>query len=470
MIKSIKRIKNVYLILNLKWWHTMLATILGFLDSLSNVLLLLGIGEFVARQLHTSSTKGNLLKVLFGEHISELNFNLIFISILILKALTISSKYFLNEKIKLQVERKLTLEMLDQKRSSTHRKILSRINNLISKGIIGLLSDFFFITLVFGLLMTYDSYLALSYLAFVCSVFSLATFFINFNNQRIHDALNRRSKYRKKEKEIERKIDDLIHTDRFDKEINILKKRFNLYEEISSKKNKIIAISEAISPITFFTFLVIISFVFSQNHTFSSSTLLEIILLLIYSQGPIRRILRVPRYWISGSKAMQLILEDKVKNEPTFEYEKWSAELDKIHDSFSSVITKHSEEYLNLLLSPLQREKSSLIKNIRFFDTKSKLAGDSLLSSISFKSRSKESEAILNLANLLKLPKDFIDLLENNKSSNNLLSTRFLFYAYVLMCEIDHSEIVFFTSDFSHEFIQLKETSAFALKKTYICL
>lgn len=470
MIKTTLRIKQAYNILNLKWWPTLLATILGFLDSVANIVLLLSIGEFVARQIHTTSTKGNILKIFFGEQISDYTFNLIFVFVLFTKAFTISTKYFLNEKIKIQIEKELTLELFRKGNHKSLRKLKSALTKFIIKGIIGFLSDVFFMLLVFCILLSYHSSLAFAYFIFVILIISIARFFLQFNKTKISEASTKRNRYLKKEKLIERDFLELKHNNRIEKEIGILAKRFQAYEIFARRKNILLSLAEAISPVAFFSFLILISLTYSHLNLISTSSFLEIILLLIYSQGPIRRSLRIPRYWIAGGNALEKIQ----MNRNSFNNEEQLKQIvERVRYGLSqitAVITSLPFENLNSILSSFKKEQNTYPFHFRYFNIQSKLVGETVISALSYKSTTKERPAIVDLVQALNLPKEFSDELDSPITLNPNFSKKFLFYGFVIMSELDNSEIIFFSEEFRNEFLKLKDTSSIALKKTYICL
>jgi hypothetical protein len=430
MIIEIKNASKFLKEINIKWWSILLTTILSFLDSLSNVLLLLGIGQIVAIQASANSTKGNILKLFFGDFAPGENFIYLFIFFLLLKILALCFKTLLNEQIKTRITVNMTARWAKIHSAPAPAIKTTEITNLFSKGYIGFLADSFFLLVVFGILINYSSSIGLLYLAFIGFNIALVKFIYTLNKEKISDARKLKNRYKRKEKLIRQFSHELKHTDRLEKESNLLLKRLKAFELGSLKKNRIIGIAEAITPLSFFSFLLFLAYSQEVFTTGVGSSFLEITLLLIYSQGSLRRNMRATRYWIIGRTEIIKFLE-------------------------------------NLKLSNPDEEN----KELRYFKNNFQLYGESLISAIAFKSVSKEKIELIELAEKLDNTGKLAEILsEEEVNFQQKLTREFLFFSLIIMSELDNSKHIVFDLSFQEYFNTLfagKDTSY--LKKTYQC-
>lgn len=430
MIREIKNVSKFLHEINIKWWSILLTTILSFLDSLSNVLLLLGIGQIVAIQTSANSTKGNILKLFFGELSSGKNFIFLFLIFLLIKIVTLSLKTFLIQQTRTRISVNMIACWAKKNPSSTSSIKSIEICNLFTKGYIGFISDSFFLLVVLGILLTYNLSIGLFYLAFIGFNIILIQFIYALNKDKISNVKKLKSRYRRKEKLIRQYSAELAQTDRLEKETKLLKKRMQAFETASLKKNRIIAIAEAITPLSFFSFIIFVAYSYPLFTTSIQASFLEITLLLIYSQGSLRRNMRATRFWVIGRAEITRFLENL--------------------------------KPINILPEP---------KEIRYFKNNFQLHGESLISAIAFKSVASEKKRIIELAKKLEKSGAFAKTLELEESTfNQKISREYLFFSMIIMSELDQSNQVIFDSTFEQYFNSTfleKDTSY--LKKTYLC-
>jgi hypothetical protein len=278
--------------------------------------------------------------------------------------------------------------------------------------------------------MNYSPSIGLLFLAFIAINVVTVKFIYALNKEKLNEARKLKNRYKRKEKFIRQFTHELQHTDRLEKESNLLLKRLHAFELGNLKKNSIIGIAEAITPLSFFSFLLFVAYSHKLFTTGIESSFLEITLLLIYSQGSLRRNMRATRYWVIGKTEITKFLE--------------------ILDNNNKV-----EEH----------------KELRHFNNYFQLHGESLISAIAFKSVSKEKKQILDLASKLDNSSKLVEFLseEEIKFQQNL-TREFLFLSLIIMSELDDSKQIIFDRSFQEYFNNLfegKDTSY--LKKTYQC-
>lgn len=430
MIIDIKNASKFLEKINIKWWSILLTTILSFLDSLSNVLLLLGIGQIIANQTSSNSTKGNILKLFFGDNASGENFIYLFLFFLFLKVFALCFKSLMTEQVKTRISVNMIAKWAKINTPSSAAIKTTEISNLFAKGYIGFISDSFFLLVVFGILMNYSPSIGLLFLAFIAINVVIVKFIYALNKEKLNDVRKLKNRYKRKEKFIRQFTHELKHTDRLEKESNILLKRLHAFELGNLKKNRFIGMAEAITPLSFFSFLLFVAY---SHNLFSSgieSSFLEITLLLIYSQGSLRRNMRATRYWVIGKTEITKFLEILNSN---------------------SIVEEHKE--------------------LRLFNNHFQLHGESLISAIAFMSVSKEKKQILYLASKLDNSSKLVELLsEEEIKFQQKLTPDFLFLSLIIMSELDHSKQIVFDSTFKEYFnntFHEKDTSF--LKKTFLC-
>lgn len=432
MIRETKKASTFLKEINIKWWSILLTTILSFVDSLSNVLLLLGIGQIVANQTSSNSTKGNILKLFFGENASGENFIYLFLFFLLLKVFALCFKTLITEQVKTRISVNMIARWAKLNTPPSAAMKTTEISNLFAKGYIGFISDSFFLLVVFGILMNYSSSIGLLFLAFIAINIVLVKFIYTLNNEKTNEARRLKNRYKRKEKFIRQFTQELQHTDRLDKESNLLLKRLQDYEDGNLKKNRVIGMAEAITPLSFFSFLLFVAYSHKLFTTGIESSFLEITLLLIYSQGSLRRNMRATRYWVIGRTEITKFLEMLNNPNPNFTEEN---------------------------------------KEPRHFNHHFQLQGESLISAIAFKSVSKEKKRILDLAEKLdKSGKLTAILLEEDSKFQHKFNPELLFFSLIIMSELDSSKVIIFDQSFQKHFTHLfngKDTSY--LKKTYQC-
>jgi hypothetical protein len=430
MIRETKNASTFLKEINIKWWSILLTTILSFVDSLSNVLLLLGIGQIVANQTSSNSTKGNILKLFFGEYSSGKNFIYLFLVFLLLKVFALCFKTLLTEQIKTRISIRMIAKRAKLKSPPAKEIKTTEISNLFAKGYIGFFADSFFLLVVFGILMNYSQSIGLLYIAFIGFNIALIKFIYTFNKGKISEARKLKNRYKRKEKLIRQFSQDLHQTDRLDRESNLLLKRLQAFELGSLKKNSLLGIAEAITPLSFFSFLLFVAYSHQFFATGIESSFLEITLLLIYSQGSLRRNMRATRYWVVGRTEISTFLES-IQNQNT---------TDEVIET-------------------------------RYFKKNMQLHGESLISAITYKGISKEKNQILQLAEKLDPSGNFLQLIsEEDSKFQQKISHEFLFFSFLIMCELDQSKHITFDHSFHEYFKNLfDKTDTSFLKKTYQC-
>jgi len=305
----------------------------------------------------------------------------------------------------------------------------TEISNLFAKGYIGFFADSFFLLVVFGILMNYSQSIGLLYIAFIGFNIALVKLIYTLNNDKISEARKLKNRYKRKEKLIRQFSQDLHQTDRLGRESNLLLKRLQAFELGSLKKNSLLGIAEAITPLSFFSFLLFVAYSHQFFSTGIESSFLEITLLLIYSQGSLRRNMRATRYWVIGRTEISAFLE----------------------------IIKNTS--------------SNEINETRYFNKHIQLHGESLISAITYNGISKEKNQILQLAEKLDLSGKFVQVLsEEDSKFQQKISHEILFFSLIIMSELDNSKHINFDHSFQEYFNNLfDKTDTSFLKKTYQC-
>lgn len=465
MIREIHNARKFLIKLDIKWWSVFSTTILCFLDSMSNVLLLLGIGQIAANQLSSNSTKGNILKLFFGDLISSPKFTFIFVLFLGIKVFSIALKKIKIEQIKTRISNNMFIHWSNNEGMHSSDLKTSEITNFFSKGIIGFLSDSFFLIVVFAVLLNYNSFIGALFIAFIALNIFLVKLLFNLNKKLIDNNRKNKNRLKRKQKFIKQNSLELQRIDRLKKEQGVLSKRVDAFNVANSKLNVMIGIAEAITPLSFFSFLL---FIAHSNHLFSNtsaSTFLEITLLLIYSQGSLRRNMRATRYWINGNSEVVKFLNtnDQLNSgksvNPHF---------------FNSIATSKTTSELNSI------EKENLVQilenelnyhtQFRYIRPRKAIIGENIIEALSFRNSTREKNRILELAAKLDSSGNLHDLISTKTQDfqHNLTSEQLFFYS-IIQSELDNSELILFDQAFLPQFNQLFQSKPDYLKKTYLC-
>ena len=191
---------------------------------------------------------------------------------------------------------------------------------------------------------------------------------------------------------------------------------FRSYKRLHSINSLYVAVAEAIVPLSFFSFLLFIVYsqsIFSQS---LATSFLEITLLLIYSQGALRRNMRATRYWIVGKIEL-----DKFNTLSNFIKETTSLE-NKVNINFPTLkILKELNKEEQEAISQLVNEPNHAPSNFRYFRDSFNLPGENLLSSLYFESLQKEKKEILELAYQLDNSHSLTEKILDKKSNFNFI-------------------------------------------------
>ena len=465
MIREIKSTFHFLTEIKIKWWSIVSTTILGFLDSLANVSLLLGIGQLIANIIGTGSTKGNILKLLFGPISSSEKFIYVFVTILILKIFFLALKTYQLALVKSEIILLSTHLSIEKQPHKLSELKTNELSNFIAKGIIGFLSDTFFLLVVFSILSYYNLTIGFVFILFILLNILTVRFIYNQNSNRIKETQQLKSRYKKKQKLIHQFAEELQKINRLSKEKKIFEKRISKYKRLHSINSLYVAVAEAIVPLSFFSFLLFIAYsqsIFSQS---LATSFLEITLLLIYSQGALRRNMRATRYWIVGKIEL-----DKFNTLSNFIKETTSLE-NKVNINFPTLkILKELNKEEQEAISQLVNEPNHAPSNFRYFRDSFNLPGENLLSSLYFESLQKEKKEILELAYQLDNSHSLTEKILDKKSNFNFeLSRKERFHLLIILSELDESELILFDSSYQTFFNELCIQNPKFLQKIYLC-
>jgi hypothetical protein len=318
---------------------------------------------------------------------------------------------------------------------------------------------------VFAVLLNYNSFIGALFIAFIALNIFLVKLLFNFNKKLIDNNRKNKNRLKRKQKFIKQNSLELQRIDRLKKEQGVLLKRIDAFRQANSKLNVMIGAAEAITPLSFFSFLL---FIAHSNHLFSNttaSTFLEITLLLIYSQGSLRRNMRAPRYWINGNaevvnflNAIEQLDSEKSVNPHFFN----SISNSKTTSELNSI----EEENLNQILE----NELHYHTQFRYIRPRKMILGENIIEALSFRNATKEKNRILELAALLDSSGNLHDTIsKETRDFQNNLTIELLFFYTIIQSELDKSELILFDRAFLPQFNQLFQLKPDYLKKIYIC-
>jgi hypothetical protein len=464
MMQVFRNIQSFLIKLEIKWWSIVLTTILCFLDSLSNVLLLLGIGQIVANQISSTSTKGNILKLFFGELISTQKFTFVFIFFLLIKILSVALKKIKIEQVKTAISTNM-IRLWSRNDSPSNEIKSSEIANFFAKGVIGFISDSFFLLVVFAVLANYNLAIGSLFIAFIATNIFVIKILYHLNKNIFDENQKNKKRLIRKQKLIKQHFIELRKIDRFEKEKGILTKRIGSFQLANFKLNLIIGIAEAITPLSFFSFLLILAHSSQLFSKTPSSTFLEITLLLIYSQGSLRRNMRATRYWVQGNNEISRFLKDL--DQQIIETQK---KLTFNHPFEISTSTNNLSASEKDFLHEVIQNESNYYTQFRYIDQRNRPLGESLLEAACYRSKIKEKEKILKLASKIDPSGDLTKILSDESFDlNTKITIEQLFFFTIIQSEMDQSELILFENNFLPIFIKFFDKKPDYLKKIYLC-
>ena len=303
-------------------------------NSLLNVLLPLSIGKFYELTFHESSAKGKLFDTLHLSVETMTAFFTFFLSLIALKSIiTYCEKYFtgmVGERFSRDLRELLFRAQLSHSMAVHEMKPsgkyllrysgdLSFIQRFISKGIIQFSGDVIFLAAAFTVLLLINATLT----AIVIAGLALATGFIILLNKSVRRATIRRRNQRSSLlgfvttrlqafytlKSFNREVPETTH---FNRQSH---KMYNL----GIRYYKIYSLVQAILPALFFgTMAMVLYFVAAERESYPSAfhhgDVLNYILLLLYIQASIRRMLGVNVVWQLGQVSILKLL--RIINQP----------------------------------------------------------------------------------------------------------------------------------------------------------
>ncbi|MBK9730505.1 MAG: ABC transporter ATP-binding protein [Chitinophagaceae bacterium] len=356
----------------------MLATFVASIgSSLLNVLLPLSIGKFYELAFHESSTKGKLFDTLHLSLETMSGFFTFFIILIGFKSIiTYCEKYFtgmVGERFSRDLRELLFRTQLSH--SMTVHEVkpagkyllrysgdLTFIQRFISKGIIQFSGDVIFLATAFTVLFLINAPLT----SIVIGGLTVATFIIIFLNKFVRSAtIKRRNQRSTLLGFVATRLQGFFTIKSFNREVPeaaLFNRQSRKMYELGIHYYKIYAFVQAILPALFFGTLAIVLYFVAVTreqppYTIHHGDVLNFILLLLYIQASIRRMLSVNVVWQLGQVSMIKLL--RIINQPaearaepeTIETAKGRITFEDV--SFQYKSAEHPAfEHLSLLIKP----------------------------------------------------------------------------------------------------------------------
>lgn len=310
----------------------------GFINSCVSFLLPVSIGEFFAFHFHTGSSKGKLLAWM-GLHINTmLQFLLLFVLLLIAKAITgyigVLGTYKQGELFVKGIRESIFAAQMNWEPSGlpkgSYGKYLLRysndmksLQNYYTKGVIGGIKNLIF--LFAGLFLLSRINLILAIILFLLLIISatLIYFIARYQKSFIRSSRNQRSSLlsfvakslvgfeRLKQRQAEAATIE-----------NFERRSENLYST-NMQSNKIETLLQNLTPLLIYTMIGILLWQMTMHYvTISASDGLMIILMVLMMQGAMRKTLKIPGYLNKGKISLlkiNKILQPQTINTDSFE-------------------------------------------------------------------------------------------------------------------------------------------------------
>jgi len=375
-----------------------------FAQSYTTLLLLLLVGQITSQ---SDSTKADVLQHFsFGLFNSQHQWNWVIV-LLILKAFFIVVKnyqlriYLLELQLKIQdfFLFKATNEFNPNEGLSKDIKLFAKS---WIKGNVSFIADVVFLTIIFVNLYILNIKVAFSWLLVFFSA-------ISFRYAIVHVYVNQKNSWKRAHLKVQRKLKFILSEiqyiflfNQYERELEILNKRRNKNKIALQKFSFQKAWETAFLPTLFFTFIfTLISPAFSDN--IERKTLLQLVLILIYSQSSMYRTYKVTESWkhLRNIKLKWLnTTKNKTKNEHSEDLILKSIQWESLSNGPSLNIV--TDITISKFLKKVVHENNTMtLDNIKLFNQNAtilspsaEIRGETLISAISGE---KESKALQNI-------------------------------------------------------------------------
>lgn len=417
-----------------------------FLHSASAILLLLLVGQ-VAN--HSDSTKAKLFKLILPIEFNNENLWYWIIGLLSTKFVATFFKNYFHHIVNFQIHNKiLQHQLIDfgfHKQKSIEQDT-SRYVKSYSKGVLLLISDLFLLTLIFLLLSKLNDSIAGYWLIFLLSGLAIrllvVRYFISSKYQfkRAINSMNRKWNF------IFHHQWSLIMDQQFNKEYNILKNREKTAEMAMKKFGGQYAWTAGFFPVYFYIFLFVIAWNFQSIET-SQTNILQIILLIIYSQSASMRMFKIPAHWKEMSEIESRwnpAQSDQTANSESFGQEetlKYTNDWDLSNYPKSSLIKLVSDSYDHTKRFELL--KNQFFQSVFILDMNREIIGDTFLGAILTDKESRQMQVFEQLI-LEAPPYDWTDFNWKNKLDLEVLTREQLIWIYFFKAILHPGKTIIF--------------------------
>ncbi|MEY4331051.1 MAG: hypothetical protein RL609_1799 [Bacteroidota bacterium] len=403
-----------------------------FLHSSTAILILLLLGQFANK---TDATKSKILHLIAPNQFSEINIAYWIVGLLIAKFIATFFRNYFHQVTNFQIHNKILKEILFKYHfhdNNSFEKETTRYVKAYSKGVLLLVSDFFLLAVIYFLLSKLSNPVSNFWLLFIIVgiiIRSLVVkYFINskYAFKNAVNAMNRKWNF------IFNNHLTLIKDQQFKKELNILNNREKTAASALNKYASHHAWTAGFFPVYFYIFLFVIVWNFKSNNEIQSN-FLQIILIIIYSQGALLRIFKTPAYWkemveieaqwsrnISEYSSTPEIFQKKKSTKNNFEWDLSNYTKPMLIRLFSDSLEKSKQSELIA---------TDFYSSIFIFDLNRKIIGDTFLGAVLTDKESEQLQLLINLS-LQAPPEDWLNFDWQNKLDLDILSPRQLIWIY----------------------------------------
>ncbi len=268
-----------------------------FLNAFSSIILLLLIGQITSE---SDSAKSRILKLIFFDHFDVKYQWHWAMALLISKVLfsVLRSHWLSMTQFEIQSSlQKFWLENQDNKTPYANiGKDLKQLSKSIVKGQILWTADLVMLLFIFCILINLNFFVAISWLIFFVLGIFLRIWMVKFYAVEKKKFRTHQSKWIRKFDYIMIQFWSIIFAHQLEKETNIFNRRL----ETAHQSNRVYSMHRALAngffPAYFFSFLFFIIYTL-HSFSFEKTILLQLVLILIYSQSALTRCFKSPEHW-----------------------------------------------------------------------------------------------------------------------------------------------------------------------------
>lgn len=268
-----------------------------FLHSATAILLLLLIGQVVSQG---DSTKAKLLKIILPTGLNDFQLWLWVGSLIALKFIATFAKNYFYPMNLFRIQKILRQSILTQSKHSNFEPLaeseLNRFSKAFVKGVLYLLADIFLLGFILLLLFKLNVYVAQCWLLFIVVGLCLRSIFERISPMAKTELKKAMTGVSKHWKQLSGNQHDIEKNGYFEREMASYQKlERDAYNTVRRHSLKV-AWTAGFFPVYFLVFLFVLAASFDES-AMMQGNVLQLLLLIIYSQSAIMRLFKVPVHW-----------------------------------------------------------------------------------------------------------------------------------------------------------------------------